>query len=152
VASCANSRYHAENSCKDASPTVVWRDPPPIRADVTYRKLNIPAYPAQALTDRITGVVLLHVWISKDRSVSRVEVMHVHPSSATVLSVGLADTVRSWAFNPAESFGNPVDGEALVPVRFSIKDDSPPPVAEPWPSLPEGVYMLDAIDVKGSAP
>lgn len=152
LASCAKSNLRADADCKNgAMPiTKAWGDAAPAREGASYSKLHVPEYPPQALTNRVAGTVFLHVWIQPDRNVSNVEVEQVYPQEAVALIAGLTDVVRSWKFNPVAIYGNPIASEVIVPVRFTVKDHSPPLINEPLHPLPKGISVLETIEVEGS--
>jgi len=154
LVSCERFSSRAEADCRSGPTqiTKVWGDPAPAREGVSYGKLNHPDYPPQALADKVTGIVFLHVWIQPNRSVSKVTVEQIYPRAAVALTVGLADVVQGWKFNSVAIYGNPIASEAIVPVRFNIVNYTPPLIAESRPPLPKDVYVLDMVEVEGTLP
>jgi TonB family protein len=158
LASCAASNSHGVIECSDDSQATTGRDSanpppdsgygPPSRLEGSYRKVDVPKYPQVALDDKVTGTVYVHVWIRTDGSVSDAAIEQVHPRSAVALTEGLANRIRDWLFNPVEIHGNAIASEFIVPVKFSIKDHTPPSMAEPVPSLPANAFVLETVKVE----
>lgn len=158
LASCAASNSHNALECSDGSQATTGRGSanlppdsgygPPSRLEGSYRKMDVPRYPQIALHDKTTGTVYVHVWVRTDGSVSDAVIEHVHPRSAVALSEGLADRMRAWLFNPVEIHGDTIASEFIVPVKFSIKDYTPPTSAESVSSLPVNAFVLETIKVE----
>ena len=73
-----------------------------------------PNYPAQALSQRLEGPVVLQVWVAKDGTVRDVKLVRGYFGLARAAS----DAVRQWRFKPYSSNGKPVDFETIVTVTF----------------------------------
>jgi TonB family protein len=73
-----------------------------------------PNYPAQALSQRLEGPVVLQVWVAKDGTVRDVKLVRGYFALARAAS----DAVRQWRFKPYSSNGKPVDFETIVTVNF----------------------------------
>jgi TonB family protein len=73
-----------------------------------------PNYPAQALSQRLEGPVVLQVWVAKDGTVRDVKLVRGYFALARAAS----DAVRQWRFKPYSSNGKPVDFETIVTVTF----------------------------------
>ncbi|MBO9664269.1 MAG: TonB family protein [Dokdonella sp.] len=113
----------------------------PATVGVTYRALNAPTYPAEALARRIEGRVLVAVAVSADGALQDARVDRIEPPGAAILGDAAVGTVKSWRFNPARKDGKPIAGKALVPIEFSLHG---PPAAQPAAIAPGA---LDAIFV-----
>jgi TonB family protein len=97
-----------------------------------------PAYPDLAKKARISGVVSLHVFISKEGTVQGISVI---PPAHPLLAPAAVEAVRQWRYKPTLLNGQPVEVETTVDVSFSLADqptdppDSPPgQVGQPGPS------------------
>jgi len=76
-----------------------------------------PNYPKIALGARISGVVLLHAIISKDGSITELQVVSGHP----VLIPAAMDAVKQWRYRPYLLNGDPVEIETYVTVTFQLQ-------------------------------
>jgi len=155
LAACAASKPRDALECsKDPQTTSGPHIPPPdsdgpmIRLDGSYRKIDRPAYPPAALDAKVTGTVYVHVWVRADGTVSDAEIAEVHPRSAMVLADGVAERVRTWLFNAPQDYGQATAGEFIVPVRFSIKNYTPPTTTEPPSPKPANAYILETVTVE----
>ena len=83
----------------------------------------LPPYPPEARTNGIQGVVVLRVWIRDSGTVQDVK---IHESSGDAsLDQSALNTVRDyWRFVAARQDGVSVPCQALVPIRFRIRDGS----------------------------
>lgn len=95
---------------------------------ITYRRLKPISYPPAALAEGMQGVVYVRVNVVADGSVSKAELDHVDPASATVLARAAVDGVKHWTFNPARVSGKTVAGEVKVPVVFALNPKHYPKV------------------------
>ena len=75
-----------------------------------------PKYPEEALKNRITGTIVLHVILEKDGAVRQVEVVSGHPLFARAA----VDAVRQWKYQPTILNGEPVEVDTLVYVTFCL--------------------------------
>jgi TonB family protein len=75
-----------------------------------------PKYPDEALKNRITGTVLLHIILEKDGAVSQVEVVSGHP----LLVQAAVDAVKQWKYQPTMLDGKPVEVDTTVNVIFVL--------------------------------
>ncbi len=73
-----------------------------------------PSYPAQALSQRLEGPVVLQVWVGKDGTVRDVKLVRGYFALARAAS----DAVRQWRFKPYGSNGMPIDFQTIVTVNF----------------------------------
>lgn len=89
-------------------------------AKPNYLRNPAPAYPAEARQKGQEGLVVLRVRVGRDGSVSRIALEGT--SGHELLDRSAYGAVAKWRFLPAETGGIPVESEALVPVRFSLKD------------------------------
>jgi len=98
-----------------------------------------PVYPPLAKAAKMSGVVVMKAVISKDGSISALEIM-----SATnpVFNKAAIDAVRQWKYRPYMLNGEPTEVMTTITVNFAI---APPPQApngsmsqpdEHIPSLP----------------
>jgi protein TonB len=84
----------------------------------SYRRNNPPRYPPAAARRGIEGEVVLRVTVGPDGSPIDIQ---VHRSSRNRdLDRAAIDAVRRWMFNPRRVNGEPVQGEVLVPIAFSM--------------------------------
>jgi periplasmic protein TonB len=77
-----------------------------------------PEYPKIALVARITGVVLLHAILSKEGTITELQVVSGHP----LLISSAMDAVKQWRFRPYLLNGEPVEVETFITVTFQISD------------------------------
>jgi len=77
-----------------------------------------PVYPKEALKERISGTVRLHVLIAKDGTVEQVEVVSGHP----LLQQAAVDAVRQWRYQSTFLNGEPVEIDTTVDMIFSLND------------------------------
>jgi periplasmic protein TonB len=75
-----------------------------------------PKYPTIAITARITGVVLLKAIISKQGTITELQVVSGHP----VLIPAAMDAVKQWRYRPYLLNGEPVEVETTIVVNFDI--------------------------------
>lgn len=82
-----------------------------------------PPYPREALRQGWEGVVYLRASIAADGSVS--EVLVHRSSGVPVLDAVALETVRQkWRFAPARRGNTPVASEAILPIRFVIRQSN----------------------------
>ncbi len=85
-----------------------------LTAPVAMLKVD-PAYPPDAIRDRVEGTVTLYAVIRKDGSVGEIRVLHgVDERLDHNASIALA----RWQFRPATRNGSAVDLEAVVQIPF----------------------------------
>jgi TonB family protein len=75
-----------------------------------------PKYPEDALKDRITGTVLLHIIVERDGPVKHVEVVSGHP----LLVQAAVDAVTQWKYQPTLLNGEPVEVDTTLDVMFVL--------------------------------
>jgi periplasmic protein TonB len=75
-----------------------------------------PKYPEEALNNRITGTIVLHVILEKDGTVRQVEVVSGHP----LFAQPAVDAVRQWKYQPTILNGEPVEVDTLAYVMFAL--------------------------------
>ena len=86
-----------------------------IRADVS----PAPPYPAQALTRRLTGLVMLKVLV--DASGKPLDVAVETSSGVRMLDdAALKFVLKRWHFVPATQDGRAIQAYALVPISFEL--------------------------------
>jgi TonB family protein len=76
-----------------------------------------PVYPEAARQARIEGVVRLHVIITKDGTITQMEVLSGHP----LLVQAALDAVRKWVYEPTLLEGKPVEVDTEIAVFFQLK-------------------------------
>jgi protein TonB len=81
-----------------------------------------PVYPKEALKQRISGTVRLHVLIAKDGTVEQVEVASGHP----LLQRAAVDAVLQWRYQPTLLDGEPVEVDTTVDLIFSLNNPPSP--------------------------
>ncbi|MFC5570086.1 TonB family protein [Lysobacter yangpyeongensis] len=80
-----------------------------------------PAYPRQAVEQKLDGTVMLLVDMDADGRVTGVQVDHAEP--AGVFEAAAIEAAWKWRFTPARKDGKAVPGRVKVPVTF--KADRP---------------------------
>jgi protein TonB len=75
-----------------------------------------PAYPQEALRQRIAGTVKLHVLIARDGSTERVELL----DGPAYLTEAARAAVQKWSFEPTLLGGEPVEAEENISIVFRI--------------------------------
>lgn len=104
---------------------------------VSYRLQFPPSYPEASLKAKEQGTVWLKVRVLADGTPADVA---VEKSTATpALDQAAVDAVKRWRFNPALLNGKATEGSVLVPIKFSMDDDTPtdqaiPPDADHGPA------------------
>jgi protein TonB len=73
-----------------------------------------PAYPAQALQQRIDGLVVLQAWIAKDGSVRDLKMVKGY----FVLGRAAIDAVKQWRFKPYTQNGRTTEFQTTITVNF----------------------------------
>ena len=74
-----------------------------------------PVYPPLARQARIQGTVVLHAVISKDGSITGLNLVSGHP----MLAPAAIDAVKQWLFKPAMLNGQPIEQTTQIKVVFS---------------------------------
>lgn len=77
-----------------------------------------PAYPPEAVQQRLEGRVILSVTIAASGAVTKVAV--AESCGHQVLDQAALDAVRRWRFSPATRSGKPVEWTARLPIRFRL--------------------------------
>jgi protein TonB len=75
-----------------------------------------PIYPKLALNARVTGVVLVKAIISRDGTVTELQVVSGHP----ILVPAAIAAVKQWRYRPYLLNGEPVEVETYITVTFQI--------------------------------
>jgi TonB family protein len=83
---------------------------------VEIKEAPPPAYPAEALSRKQDGKVVLIVDVSADGSVAKAQIDTSHPP--TVFDAAALEAVKKWKFTPAMEQGNAVPGRVQIPVTF----------------------------------
>jgi TonB family protein len=76
----------------------------------------LPQYPQEALKNKITETVELHVVFEKDGTVRQVDVVSGQP----LFAQPALDAVRHWKYPPTMLNGQPVDVDTLIFVTFAF--------------------------------
>jgi TonB family protein len=93
--------------------------PPPISQGVTGGQLIHrvpPVYPAQAITQKLQGTVILAAMVMEDGSLRDVKVV----DGPQLLALSAVDAVKQWRFKPYALDGKPVKNEVRISVDFKI--------------------------------
>lgn len=95
----------------------------PASADVAFRRMHPPRYPASAIMAHEQGKVVLKVHV--DANGKPIEAL-VDKTDPPDLSSDLGDAAIAaamhWQFNPARKHGKAIDGWVLVPFTFSLTE------------------------------
>jgi protein TonB len=75
-----------------------------------------PTYPKIALSARVTGVVLVKAIISREGTITELQVIKGHP----ILVPAAIDAVKQWRYRPYLLNGAPVEVETYISVTFQI--------------------------------
>ncbi len=114
-----------------------------VSEDVGYRHMAPPHYPADALSRREQGDVVLRVLVAIDGSPHRIE-LESSSGSESIDAAAIA-AVEHWRFNPGKRDGVPVEGWVLVPISFQLSDPGAPTAASTGEG---GIAALDGIHVR----
>ncbi len=95
----------------------------------TYANLTAPTYPTAADGSYPEGTVYLKVRVGADGKPRQVELARVVPtglpaSAERALVDSAIAAVQTWTFNPALRDARAVEGETVVPIRFSATEDA----------------------------
>jgi len=96
----------------------------PASADLNYNLSHHPHYPADAVTNKQEGTVVLNVLVNANGTPRKVEVDPATRAAPSLVKAA-SDAAMQWRFSPMMKNGKPVDGYARVPVKFSL-DPLPP--------------------------
>jgi len=86
-----------------------------VQAALLINKVQ-PVYPPLARQTRISGTVRLHALISKNGTVTSLEVLSGHP----LLVRAAMDAVQQWRYKPTLLNGEPVEVDTTIDVIFSL--------------------------------
>ncbi len=86
-----------------------------VTSGLLVRKVN-PVYPALARQARIQGTVLLRAVISKEGSITGLQLISGHP----MLAPAAIDAVKQWKYRPYLLNGEPVEVDTEVQVNFTL--------------------------------
>ncbi len=103
---------HAEKSTRNTPATT------PPSAGASYLHNPAPEYPDSAQERGLEGTVLLRV--SVDAGGKATDVQIYKSSGTAALDDAAVRTVRHWSFVPAKRGAEPVSGQVIVPVDFSL--------------------------------
>ena len=76
-----------------------------------------PVYPAEALAQKIQGVVILEARLEADGTVSRTRILR----SIAALDDAAEEAVRQWQFTPTLVNGQPSPVVMVVTVNFTLQ-------------------------------
>ena len=76
-----------------------------------------PRYPSLAQQIKLQGAVVLHAIISRDGSITSLDVLSGHP----LLVKAALDAVRQWLYRPTLLNGEPVEVETTITVIFRLQ-------------------------------
>ena len=99
------------------------RQPIRVGGNVQESKLRYrvePAYPPDALANRVAGAVILQVTVNEGGDVSDVKVLRGHP----LLDEAAVEAVRQWRYEPTLLNGAPVPVMATVTLMFSAAENA----------------------------
>jgi TonB family protein len=146
--------YAQEQDAPQATPQAKEIHPPriPVAGDVQDKNVvhRVFANYPMATGKRMTGTVVLHVIISQDGTVQKLDAV----SGPENLRQSALDAVKQWKYRPAMLNGQPVEVETTVNVIFSLDvptADQPPPTPPEIPS-DANAAALNAIDVASAPP
>lgn len=88
-----------------------------------------PAYPAEALSRKQNGKVVLIVDVGADGSVTKAQVDASNPP--TMFDAAALEAVKKWKFTPAVEKGKAVPGRVQIPVTFEADATADGAVAGP---------------------
>jgi TonB family protein len=77
-----------------------------------------PAYPSEAIRNKVEGTVVLYAVIHSDGSVADVRVLR---GVEQQLDANACEALSHWHFRPATKNGAPVDLESVVQIPFAIR-------------------------------
>jgi protein TonB len=93
----------------------------PPRHDLAYLSNPRPAYPPRSIELGEEGTVTLEVQVGADGTVRAVKLQR--SSGYPRLDQAALRAVRRWQFAPSRRGDTPVDGIAIVPMPFTLKQD-----------------------------
>ena len=77
-----------------------------------------PKYPQRALQARLTGTVLLDVWVAPDGSVSDAKVIESNPPR--IFDKAALNAIKRWKFRPRIVDGQPQAQRGKLPMEFNL--------------------------------
>jgi protein TonB len=86
-----------------------------VSTGLLIKRVN-PVYPPLARQARIQGQVVLHAVISKDGSITGLNLVSGHP----MLAPAAIDAVKQWKYKPYLLNGEPVEVDTEVQVNFTL--------------------------------
>jgi periplasmic protein TonB len=75
-----------------------------------------PQYPAEALVQKIQGLVTLDVQIGGEGAVHNIDVVEGNP----VLAQAAVQAVTQWRYRPYAVDGRPVEMQTRITIRFTV--------------------------------
>ena len=131
---------------------VVPHNPPPVKVGGSVRAATlirrpVPAYPAEAMKERITGTVRLHAIIGKDGRTRQVTVLAGNP----LLAQSAIDAVSQSLYQPTLLNGRPVEAEITIDLDYKLPVLAPvPPPDAVGPGAAAGARNLPAAPPKNA--
>jgi periplasmic protein TonB len=86
-----------------------------VQSGLLVRKVN-PSYPPLARQARIQGTVILQALISKEGSITNLQLVSGHP----MLAPAAIEAVKQWKYRPYLLNGEPVEVETTIQVNFTL--------------------------------
>lgn len=112
---------------RPANPPAPPAPPAAPTVDASSMRTEAPAYPGEALANRISGKVVLLIDIDPTGTPTNVVVEQSDP--AGVFDQASVDAAKKWRFAPAVENGKPVAGRLRVPVEFKAPDTAQAPAS-----------------------
>jgi protein TonB len=105
-----------------AQPTPPVKEAPAVTmeasVDNSFKSMHPPEYPREALTNGVTGTVVLLVTVNADGD--PVDVKVEKSSHDRSLDRAAVEAAKKWRFNPKTENGKRVEGVVRVPVDFNL--------------------------------
>jgi protein TonB len=109
----------ATQTAATAAPVVAVTEPD---YKASYLNNPPPAYPMVARRQGLQGRVVLHVEVLADGVCGQINIQK--SSGYAMLDNAALQTVKNWRFMPASRAGHAVDKWFMIPIQFSLKDNT----------------------------
>jgi TonB family protein len=94
--------------------------------NLAFNQGIVPRYPADALSNKEQGLVMLRIQVHADGSVGRIDYDAKRSTTQSAELIAAAtDAVKRWRFEPRKKDGRSVEGYARVPIDFSLEELDP---------------------------
>ena len=93
-------------------------------ASIDVRTQRPPRYPASAVANKQSGVVVVIVDVTPEGRVAQARIEKW--TTAGGFDKATLDAVKQWTFEPAIRDGKPIAGRVRVPVRYDMDEDNAP--------------------------